>query len=47
MASFDVRRRGYDPSLRPYRIAVYVAFWGVLLYLLVAMTWSIVDYLLQ
>ena len=47
MANFDVRRRGYDPALRPYRIGVYVVFWGVLVYLLGALTWSIVAYLLK
>ena len=45
MAKFDPSLRGYDPSLRSYRVFVYCAFFVGLLWFTGSMLWSIVDYL--
>lgn len=45
MAQFDPNHRGYDPSLRPFRLGVYITFFVGLAWFAGAMLWAVVDYL--
>ena len=38
-------RRGFDPSLRPYRVAVYVTFGAFLLWFCGGLLFSVIGYL--
>ncbi len=38
----DSSRRGFDPRLRPYRVAVYVAYGVIVLWLCLGMIVSVV-----